>query len=194
MQYILLPHWLISAHFYSHRLDHVNVVAAREVPEGMQKIVATNDLPLLAMEYCQGGDLRKVKVYEVFVRVCVRKNMASEPTDLWVKVLNSNKWTRSCNHVWWWSFFTWGPSKNHEIKNTDTSKLKTQMSILLIFFCISLYSLIIVTRRLFALLLGKIWMVFKPKETECAARGDRQCWHQAAGRGGKCQPSQTAVS
>ncbi|KAM7415906.1 hypothetical protein PAMA_018123 [Pampus argenteus] len=41
------------------RLDHVNVVAAREVPEGMQKLVATNDLPLLAMEYCQGGDLRK---------------------------------------------------------------------------------------------------------------------------------------
>lgn len=42
------------------RLDHVNVVAAREVPEGMEKLVATNDLPLLAMEYCQGGDLRKV--------------------------------------------------------------------------------------------------------------------------------------
>ncbi|MEQ2269632.1 hypothetical protein XENORESO_007157 [Xenotaenia resolanae] len=42
------------------RLDHVNVVAAREVPQGMQKLVATNDLPLLAMEYCQGGDLRKV--------------------------------------------------------------------------------------------------------------------------------------
>uniref|UniRef100_A0A7N5ZRM3 IkappaB kinase n=1 Tax=Anabas testudineus TaxID=64144 RepID=A0A7N5ZRM3_ANATE len=41
------------------RLNHVNVVAAREVPEGMQKTVATNDLPLLAMEYCQGGDLRK---------------------------------------------------------------------------------------------------------------------------------------
>ncbi|XP_049619098.1 inhibitor of nuclear factor kappa-B kinase subunit beta isoform X1 [Syngnathus scovelli] len=41
------------------RLDHVNVVAAREVPEGMQKLVTTNDLPLLAMEYCQGGDLRK---------------------------------------------------------------------------------------------------------------------------------------
>lgn len=41
------------------RLDHVNVVAAREVPEGMEKMVATNDLPLLAMEYCQGGDLRK---------------------------------------------------------------------------------------------------------------------------------------
>ncbi|XP_029915247.1 inhibitor of nuclear factor kappa-B kinase subunit beta [Myripristis murdjan] len=41
------------------RLDHVNVVAAREVPEGMRRLVATNDLPLLAMEYCQGGDLRK---------------------------------------------------------------------------------------------------------------------------------------
>ncbi|XP_069563926.1 inhibitor of nuclear factor kappa-B kinase subunit beta [Brachyistius frenatus] len=41
------------------RLDHINVVAAREVPEGMERLVATNDLPLLAMEYCQGGDLRK---------------------------------------------------------------------------------------------------------------------------------------
>ncbi|KAL0979264.1 hypothetical protein UPYG_G00182930 [Umbra pygmaea] len=41
------------------RLDHVNVVAAREVPEGLQSSLGTNDLPLLAMEYCQGGDLRK---------------------------------------------------------------------------------------------------------------------------------------
>uniref|UniRef100_A0AAR2K4Y8 IkappaB kinase n=1 Tax=Pygocentrus nattereri TaxID=42514 RepID=A0AAR2K4Y8_PYGNA len=40
------------------RLNHVNVVAAREVPEELQRL-ATNDLPLLAMEYCQGGDLRK---------------------------------------------------------------------------------------------------------------------------------------
>ncbi|XP_041065346.1 inhibitor of nuclear factor kappa-B kinase subunit beta isoform X1 [Carcharodon carcharias] len=40
------------------RLNHVNVVAARDVPEGMQKL-ALNDLPLLGMEYCEGGDLRK---------------------------------------------------------------------------------------------------------------------------------------
>ncbi|XP_014448285.1 inhibitor of nuclear factor kappa-B kinase subunit beta isoform X2 [Tupaia chinensis] len=40
------------------RLAHPNVVAARDVPEGMQNL-APNDLPLLAMEYCQGGDLRK---------------------------------------------------------------------------------------------------------------------------------------
>lgn len=60
----------MSAHLGSRRLEHVNVVAAREVPEGMQKLVATNDLPLLAMEYCQGGDLRKVKVCGVFARVC----------------------------------------------------------------------------------------------------------------------------
>uniref|UniRef100_A0A8D0H891 Inhibitor of nuclear factor kappa B kinase subunit beta n=1 Tax=Sphenodon punctatus TaxID=8508 RepID=A0A8D0H891_SPHPU len=38
------------------RLNHPNVVAARDVPEGMQN---PNDLPLLAMEYCQGGDLRR---------------------------------------------------------------------------------------------------------------------------------------
>uniref|UniRef100_A0A3B4B1B0 IkappaB kinase n=1 Tax=Periophthalmus magnuspinnatus TaxID=409849 RepID=A0A3B4B1B0_9GOBI len=41
------------------RLNHENVVAAREVPMGMEKLMATNDLPLLAMEFCQGGDLRK---------------------------------------------------------------------------------------------------------------------------------------
>uniref|UniRef100_A0A674CSF5 Serine-threonine/tyrosine-protein kinase catalytic domain-containing protein n=1 Tax=Salmo trutta TaxID=8032 RepID=A0A674CSF5_SALTR len=42
------------------RLDHVSVVAAREVPEGLQSSLGINDLHLLAMEYCQGGDLRKV--------------------------------------------------------------------------------------------------------------------------------------
>ncbi|XP_041644217.1 inhibitor of nuclear factor kappa-B kinase subunit beta [Cheilinus undulatus] len=41
------------------RMKHVNVVAAREVPEEMEKLVGANQLPLLAMEYCQGGDLRK---------------------------------------------------------------------------------------------------------------------------------------
>ncbi|XP_030057928.1 inhibitor of nuclear factor kappa-B kinase subunit beta isoform X1 [Microcaecilia unicolor] len=40
------------------RLNHPNVVAARDVPNGMQKL-APNDLPVLAMEYCEGGDLRK---------------------------------------------------------------------------------------------------------------------------------------
>ncbi|XP_053319015.1 inhibitor of nuclear factor kappa-B kinase subunit beta [Spea bombifrons] len=40
------------------KLNHKNVVSAREVPEGLQKL-APNDLPLLAMEYCEGGDLRK---------------------------------------------------------------------------------------------------------------------------------------
>lgn len=43
------------------RLNHPNVVAARDVPEGMQNLAPT-DLPLLAMEYCQGGDLRKVRL------------------------------------------------------------------------------------------------------------------------------------
>ncbi|XP_077326051.1 inhibitor of nuclear factor kappa-B kinase subunit beta [Lithobates pipiens] len=40
------------------KLSHKNVVSAREVPEGLQKL-APNDLPLLAMEFCLGGDLRK---------------------------------------------------------------------------------------------------------------------------------------
>lgn len=69
----------MSAYLCSHRLDHVNVVAAREVPEGMQKLVATNDLPLLAMEYCQGGDLRKVKAEGTFVIFCAH---------MWYRTLN----------------------------------------------------------------------------------------------------------
>lgn len=37
----------------------MNVVQAREVPEELTSI-SINDLPLLAMEYCSRGDLRKV--------------------------------------------------------------------------------------------------------------------------------------
>ncbi|XP_042648451.1 inhibitor of nuclear factor kappa-B kinase subunit alpha isoform X2 [Tyto alba] len=40
------------------RLNHPNVVRACEVPEEMNFLV--NDVPLLAMEYCSGGDLRKL--------------------------------------------------------------------------------------------------------------------------------------
>uniref|UniRef100_A0A8C8MCS9 Inhibitor of nuclear factor kappa-B kinase subunit alpha n=1 Tax=Oncorhynchus tshawytscha TaxID=74940 RepID=A0A8C8MCS9_ONCTS len=41
------------------KLSHDNVVRAREVPEEMS-FIALNDLPLLAMEYCSRGDLRKL--------------------------------------------------------------------------------------------------------------------------------------
>ncbi|XP_039629534.1 inhibitor of nuclear factor kappa-B kinase subunit alpha [Polypterus senegalus] len=41
------------------KLNHPNVVTAREVPEEMKNI-SFNDLPLLAMEYCSKGDLRKL--------------------------------------------------------------------------------------------------------------------------------------
>ncbi|XP_076019499.1 inhibitor of nuclear factor kappa-B kinase subunit alpha-like isoform X2 [Genypterus blacodes] len=41
------------------KLDHMNVVRARDVPEEITSI-ALNNLPLLAMEYCSRGDLRKV--------------------------------------------------------------------------------------------------------------------------------------
>uniref|UniRef100_A0AAX7UTF6 Inhibitor of nuclear factor kappa-B kinase subunit alpha n=1 Tax=Astatotilapia calliptera TaxID=8154 RepID=A0AAX7UTF6_ASTCA len=41
------------------KLNHVNVVQARDVPAELSSI-AINDLPLLAMEYCSKGDLRKV--------------------------------------------------------------------------------------------------------------------------------------
>ncbi|RXM36875.1 Erlin-1 [Acipenser ruthenus] len=41
------------------KLNHPNIVTARDVPEEMKNI-AFNDLPLLAMEYCSRGDLRKL--------------------------------------------------------------------------------------------------------------------------------------
>uniref|UniRef100_A0A4W3IGT7 Inhibitor of nuclear factor kappa-B kinase subunit alpha n=1 Tax=Callorhinchus milii TaxID=7868 RepID=A0A4W3IGT7_CALMI len=41
------------------KLSHPNVVAAREVPVEM-KSLAINDVPFLVMEYCSGGDLRKL--------------------------------------------------------------------------------------------------------------------------------------
>ncbi|XP_064601386.1 inhibitor of nuclear factor kappa-B kinase subunit alpha-like [Liolophura sinensis] len=40
------------------RLDHPNVIAVRDVPPPLD--VGKDSLPLLAMEYCSGGDLRKV--------------------------------------------------------------------------------------------------------------------------------------
>lgn len=41
------------------KLKHLNVVTAKDVPDEMMHI-ALNDLPLLAMEYCSKGDLRKL--------------------------------------------------------------------------------------------------------------------------------------
>jgi serine/threonine protein kinase len=40
------------------RLNHPNVIAAKDVPAVLN--VSAGELPLLAMEYCSGGDLRKV--------------------------------------------------------------------------------------------------------------------------------------
>ena len=47
------------------RLHHPNLVAAIEVPPPLN--VSVNELPLLAMEFCSGGDLRKVhlKIFKI---------------------------------------------------------------------------------------------------------------------------------
>lgn len=52
------------------RLHHPNLVAAIEVPPPLN--VSVNELPLLAMEFCSGGDLRKVhlkifKIIQIYV-------------------------------------------------------------------------------------------------------------------------------
>lgn len=41
------------------RLNHPNVIAAKDVPPELN--VHVGEMPLLAMEYCSGGDLRKVR-------------------------------------------------------------------------------------------------------------------------------------
>ena len=42
------------------RLKHPNLVLAKEVPPPLD--VGEGELPLLAMEFCSGGDLRKVSI------------------------------------------------------------------------------------------------------------------------------------
>jgi len=41
------------------RLDHPNVVRGIKLPDELRCLV-TSDMPVLAMEYCQRGDLRRV--------------------------------------------------------------------------------------------------------------------------------------
>lgn len=52
----LRQHWSREIQIMK-KLNHPNVVRAREVPEEMSSIIL-NGLPLLAMEYCSRGDLR----------------------------------------------------------------------------------------------------------------------------------------
>ena len=49
------------------RLDHPNIVKAQNVPEGLNCSLMSNT-PFICMEYCDGGDLRRVRVC---VCVCV---------------------------------------------------------------------------------------------------------------------------
>ena len=43
------------------RLDHLNIVKAQNVPEGLNCSPMSNT-PFICMEYCDGGDLRQVRV------------------------------------------------------------------------------------------------------------------------------------
>ena len=53
------------------RLDHPNIVKAQNVPEGLNCSPMSNT-PFICMEYCDGGDLRQVRVCVcVCVDVCV---------------------------------------------------------------------------------------------------------------------------
>lgn len=58
---VLVKHVVCVHDSFDYRLNHLNVVQARDVPEEF-KSIALNDLPLLTMEYCSGGDLRKVPI------------------------------------------------------------------------------------------------------------------------------------
>ena len=42
------------------RLNHPNVVRGVELPDELKSQLTVGDMPVLAMEYCQLGDLRRV--------------------------------------------------------------------------------------------------------------------------------------
>ena len=58
------------------RLNHPNVIAAKEVPSELN--VTDGELPLLAMEFCSGGDLRRVmalknhSILSVYFKLSIR--------------------------------------------------------------------------------------------------------------------------
>ena len=43
------------------RLDHVNIVRALDIPSGLDPMTV-GDTPCICMEYCDGGDLRQVRL------------------------------------------------------------------------------------------------------------------------------------
>lgn len=47
------------------RLSHIAVVRCFQVPAELKG--PPGDLPMLCMEYCSGGDLRKVGVYNIYI-------------------------------------------------------------------------------------------------------------------------------
>jgi serine/threonine protein kinase len=51
--------WILEIQIMQ-KLQHENVISAMDVPTILD--VMPNELPLLAMEYCSGGDLRRVCV------------------------------------------------------------------------------------------------------------------------------------
>lgn len=76
--FVLVKHMVCVHDSFDYRLNHLNVVQARDVPEEF-KSIALNDLPLLTMEYCSGGDLRKVPL-----------NSRAQPTGSLAQRLNYN--------------------------------------------------------------------------------------------------------
>ena len=67
------------------RLDHPNIVKAQNVPEGLNCSPMSNT-PFICMEYCDGGDLRQV-------RVCVWRGVHRDlkPENILIKKIDPNK-------------------------------------------------------------------------------------------------------
>ena len=51
------------------KIKHPNVIQALELPDDLKGFFLGNQLPALCMEYCEGGDLRKVLIALKFNRV-----------------------------------------------------------------------------------------------------------------------------
>ena len=69
------------------KLDQENVISAMEVPPELE--VRPNELPLLAMEYCSGGDLRRVRFDVCWILQFIYTNMFLSDSYLYLQIFFS---------------------------------------------------------------------------------------------------------
>jgi serine/threonine protein kinase len=80
------------------KLDHINVVSAFETPSGIERLIGGDmGLPVLCMEYCSGGSLRKVCAAEMSIHHgsptrCSNSGFVTKGRGRGNKTVNSMQW------------------------------------------------------------------------------------------------------